>query len=408
MNLSRQQLLIALVFILGALCAYLFVTRNKSPETPETLAIPSTGTSTTDTGTASASQGGQPKVPSAPNATGASTRASDQANAASTPALIGKPAPELVRPGGFSNTDPFQLKDFIGQKIVLVQFWTTSSEESKHTIPYLTDWYGKYKNYGLVIVGVHTPRFQFERSKTVVDDYAHTHNISYPLVIDNGAETWHAYKNNYWPHTYLIDMSGRVVYDRKGEGGYQVLEEKIQSLLKDRTAKLHTAAVPDTKLTTMTGTVLDPSQRVSAEGFFGADKNGNLANGTPRKQGVQTFDSLSEPKMNMSYLFGSWNISGESAANMTEHDSLIYRYHGKVATLLADAKTLRMKVLLDGKPLTQANAGKDIVFEKGESVIYPINTRLYEVVNDQAGYGDHSLELIPSTGGFTIYSLTFN
>ena len=399
MNLSRQQLLVALCVILAALSVYLYITR-KSGVLPgaTTLNIAST-TETTPEAKADGTVPGSEGTQSTHSGAGAS---------ASTPALTGKLAPELVRPGGFSNSDPFQLKDFKGQKVVLLQFWTSSSEESAHTIPYLTDWYGKYKNYGLVVVGVHTPRFQFERSKSTVDDYARAYNMSYPLVIDNGAETWHAYKNNYWPHTYLIDMTGRIVYEKKGEGGYQVLEEKIQSLLKERAAKLRGAALPENKLTTFTGIPLDPSQRVSVEGFFGAQKNTNLANGTARKEGTQSFASISEPKLGMSYLFGSWNISSEFASNMTEHDSLIYRYHGKVAYVLAGAKSLRVKVLLDGKPLTQVNAGKDIQFEKGESVIYPGNIKLYEIVNDRAGYGDHSIELVPASGGFSIYSLVFN
>ncbi len=402
MNVSRQQFLTALVAVLAICCVYLFVTRSRGTETA-TVDGSSTSATTSETATATKPAG----EAAAPSTSAPSTRISD-ATSAGAPSLVGKTAPELVRPGGFSNSDPFQLKDLIGQKVVLVQFWTTSSEESAHTMPYLTDWYSKYKNYGLVIVAIHTPRFQFERSKSVVDDYARAHNMSFPLVIDNGAETWHAYKNNYWPHSYLIDMSGHIVYDKRGEGGYQTMEEKIQTLLKDRAAKLRGAAVPENKFTSFTGTPLDPSQRVTSEGFFGSDKNTDLANGIAGKSGVQTFDSLSEPKLGMAYLFGNWNISSEFASNMSDHDSLIYRYHGKVVYVLAGAKTSRVKVLLDGKALTQANAGKDIQFEKGDSVIYPGNTRLYEIVNDQSGYGDHSIELVPLAGGFSIYSLIFN
>jgi thiol-disulfide isomerase/thioredoxin len=322
--------------------------------------------------------------------------------------VTGKMAPELIRPGGFTNTDPFLLSDLRGKKIVLVEFWTTSSMNAGRTIPYLNDWYLKYHNYGLSIVAIHTPRFIFERSKTTVDQFAFTHNMPYAIVMDNGAETWTAYKNTTWPHLYLIDLDGKIVYDHAGEGSYVDTEKKLLSLLNSRAIKLKLPAPPDQTLTTPTSDVIDLTKLGSSETFFGSARNTTLANGTKGIEGVQTFDSLVEPKLNSLYLFGVWKITREYAESMTEHTSIINRFHAKhVYTIMGAQKILRVRVLLDGKPLTESNAGKDIRIEKGESVFYVDHEHFYDVVNLSNGYADHTIELIPESGGLDVYTLTF-
>jgi peroxiredoxin len=314
-----------------------------------------------------------------------------------------------VRPGGFTNADPFTLQSLRGQRIVLLEFWTTSSIDAAHTMPYLSDWDGKYRNFGLTVIGVHTPRFTFERSKTVVDEYAKAHNMSFPLVIDNNAETWKAYKNSVWPHLYLIDLSGRIVYEHAGDGAYALTEQKLLDLLNARAKQLKLPAPPDQKLTKLPPDDTDPSQVKKHETFFGASRNTDLANGTAGKEGVQTFDSLSEPKLGSLYLFGGWKISREYAENLSEHTSILYRYHAKhVYSIMGSVKMVRVKVLVDGKPLSEKDAGKDVRFEKGESVFYVTHERLYDIVNSSAGYADRTIELIPETGGLDVYTLTFD
>lgn len=335
------------------------------------------------------------------------SRTNSAVNLHPTP-LTGKTAPEFIRPGGFTNGDPFLLKDLRGKKIVLIEFWTTSSMNAVRTIPYLNDWQAKYHNYGLTIVAVHTPRFTFERSKTTVDAFAHDHNMSYPIVIDNGAETWTAYKNTIWPHLYLIDLDGKIVYDHSGEGAYQATEQKLLELLNNRAVKLKLPAPPEQKISNLTVDTSDAKLLGSSEAFFGANRNKNLANGTAGKEGLQNFDTLTEPKLNMEYLFGSWNINRESAQNLTEHTSLIYRFNAKrVFTIMGSQKLLRVKVLLDGKPLDTTTAGKDVRFEKGESVFYVDREHFYDIVNLQAGYGEHTIEFSPDSGGLNVYTLTF-
>ena len=321
--------------------------------------------------------------------------------------LSGKMAPEFVRPGGFTNSDPFLLKDLRGKKVVLVEFWTTSSINSVRSVPYLNDWYAKYHNYGLTIVAIHTPRFAFERSKIIPDQFAASHNMGFPLVIDNGAETWTAYKNATWPHLYLIDLDGRIVYDHAGEGAYDTTERKLLALLNDRAAKLKLPAPVNQKISDIQGDTTDLTQLKSSEALFGSASNKNLANGIPGKDGVQTFSTLSEPKLNMEYLFGGWKITHDYAENLTEQTSAMYRFHAKqVFAIMGSQKIIRVKVLLDGKPLDAAIAGRDVHFEKGDSVLYVDRERFYDIVH-LTNYADHTIELTPDSGGLDLYTLTF-
>ena len=129
-------------------------------------------------------------------------------------------AKEFITPSGFINTPAFKLSDIVGKKVVLIDFWTYSCINCQRTIPYLNAWYNKYKDYGLVIVGVHTPEFDFEKDQSNVAAAVQKAGITYPVVMDNDQGTWNAYGNQYWPREYLIDIDGYVVHDHIGEGGY--------------------------------------------------------------------------------------------------------------------------------------------------------------------------------------------
>jgi thiol-disulfide isomerase/thioredoxin len=143
-------------------------------------------------------------------------------------------AKELVDPSGFINTPALKLSDIVGKKVVLVDFWTYSCINCQRTIPYLNAWYQKYKDSGLVIVGVHTPEFDFEKDQSNVAAAVKKLGIQYPVVMDNNMGTWNAYGNQYWPHEYLIDVDGYVVDDHIGEGGYAATEKAIQAALTER------------------------------------------------------------------------------------------------------------------------------------------------------------------------------
>lgn len=148
-------------------------------------------------------------------------------NSAST----GQMLPEFQGIAEWLNSNPLTISDLKGN-VVLIQFWTFSCINCQRTLPYVTKWHEQYAAKGLKIVGVHTPEFAFERDANNIKDAMQKHGIKYPVPIDNEFKTWKAYGNEYWPHLYLADRQGNLVYDHIGEGAYEKTEQTIQSLLK--------------------------------------------------------------------------------------------------------------------------------------------------------------------------------
>jgi thiol-disulfide isomerase/thioredoxin len=144
-----------------------------------------------------------------------------------------KKAPEFTGISGFINTPvPIKLSDLKG-KVVLVHFWTYTCINCIHTIPHLNDWYQKYSNKGLVIVGVQTPEFSDEKNIDNVKTAVNKFQIKYPVILDNNYASWNAYGNNYWPRDYVVDNQGYIRYNHIGEGDYNQTEQMIQSLLAE-------------------------------------------------------------------------------------------------------------------------------------------------------------------------------
>jgi thiol-disulfide isomerase/thioredoxin len=149
--------------------------------------------------------------------------------------MVEKSAPEIKGIAHWLNTPdgaPLSLADLRG-KVVLVDFWTYSCVNCQRDLPYVTAWDKKYRDYGLVIIGVHTPEFRFEQKLENVQAEVTKYDIEYPVALDNSYQTWRAFQNHYWPAKYLIDASGKIVYMRFGEGGYEEFEQKIQALLQE-------------------------------------------------------------------------------------------------------------------------------------------------------------------------------
>ena len=196
-------------------------------------------------------------------------------------AKIYQKAPELVSPDGYINTDgqPISLSQYIGKDVVLVDFWDYSCINCQRTIPYLNAWYQKYKDQGLVIIGVHTPEFSFEHLQSNVAAAVNQFGIKYPVVLDNEYKTWNAYQNEYWPNEYLIDIDGYIVHNQAGEGNYDETEKAIQQALAERAARLGTNVIVAT--TTVAIPTTDLSAIQSSETYFGSNRNEYLGNGTP-------------------------------------------------------------------------------------------------------------------------------
>jgi len=140
------------------------------------------------------------------------------------------PAPEFTGIHNWLNSPPLSMQQLRG-KVVLVDFWTYTCINCIRTLPYVKSWHEKYKDQGLVVVGVHTPEYPFERSTANVQSAIKRFGISYPVAQDNRYATWQAYSNQFWPAVYLIDKQGQVVYTHFGEGAYQETEAKIRALL---------------------------------------------------------------------------------------------------------------------------------------------------------------------------------
>ncbi len=313
-------------------------------------------------------------------------------------------AKEIVDPQGFVNTGAFTLSQYIGKKVILVDFWTYSCINCQRTIPYLNAWYEKYKDKGLVIVGVHTPEFQFEKEYTNVAKAVKDLGIKYPVVLDSAMGTWSAYNNRYWPREYLIDIDGYVVHDHIGEGAYDETEREIQKALQERSDVLNIATSIGTGITVPTDMIpMDQSKVMSPETYFGAGRNEYLGNGTAGVVGMQTLSIPDALVPNALYLSGTWNFQDQFATSVSEGAKIIYKYSAKNVYFVASSDNgVKIKVLRDGKPLG-SEAGKDL---GADGTVFIKDNRLYKLI-EGADYGEHTLEIQVVNPGLTAFTFTF-
>jgi thiol-disulfide isomerase/thioredoxin len=138
----------------------------------------------------------------------------------------------LVGGGQWFNSDPLTLASLRG-KVVLVQFWTFGCYNCRNTLSHVQQWWADYKDKGLVIVGVHTPEFSSESVPENVQQATAELGVTWPVVLDNDKQIWRAYRNHYWPHFYLVDKQGRIVYDHIGEGAYDATARSIEAALAE-------------------------------------------------------------------------------------------------------------------------------------------------------------------------------
>ncbi|MDA9498452.1 thioredoxin family protein [Bradyrhizobium sp. CCBAU 11357] len=147
-----------------------------------------------------------------------------------TAAASQQPAPDFAGITNWFNSKPLSIADLRG-KVVLVDFWTYGCVNCVNTLPHVTELYAKYRDRGLVVVGVHTPEFPFERSAANVQAALKRHGITYPVAQDNESKTWNAYRNQYWPAQYIVDQSGKIVFQHAGEGRYDEIDRTVARLL---------------------------------------------------------------------------------------------------------------------------------------------------------------------------------
>ncbi len=305
--------------------------------------------------------------------------------------VMGSGVPEITNPFGFVNAEPFRLADLIGKKVIMVDFWTYSCINCQRTLPYINAWYDKYKDNGLEIIGIHTPEFDFEKVLGNVQAAVKKYGITYPVVLDNDYGTWTAYQNRYWPHKFLIDIHGNIVYDHIGEGGYEETEAVIQQLLKERAVTFGDAATVESDMT-KPANVMVPGDVGSPETYFGAARNEYLANGSRGVVGVQNFTAPSKTKLNELYLAGAWDIQNEFAQNTKAGDRILFRYAAQNVYMVASSE-----------------AGVDILIKQDGKAVKTIHVKmddLYPLIQDAAS-GEHELEVEVRGAGLKAFTFTF-
>lgn len=314
-------------------------------------------------------------------------------------------AREITMPAGFLNSEPFALKDHIGEKVILLDIWTYSCINCQRTLPYITAWDDKYRDDGLLVVGVHSPEFEFEKDPENVRKAMEQFGIKYPVVLDNDFGTWHAYRNRYWPRKYLIDIDGYVVYDHIGEGAYDQTEKVIQDLLKERAKRLGIDADIASELVDVTVPDAPTSKKRSPETYFGAWRNHNFGNGDPGVMGEVSLKPPVETIRNIFYLSGDWDIKRQHALSRGSESAIHMRYRGDKVFFVASApgSGVTIQVLQDGEPVTEAR-GED-VDENGRVLIN--EERLYKLIDNGNATEDHVLEIIIEGGELEAYTFTF-
>lgn len=311
------------------------------------------------------------------------------------------PYVEIVDPAGFVNTDPLKLGDLVGKKVILLDFMTYSCINCQRTFPFLNAWYEKYKDAGLEIVGIHTPEFAFEHDIDNVRSAARQFGLEFPIVLDNDYATWRAYGNSFWPHKYLIDIQGNIVYDHIGEGAYDETEMKIRELLMDRAVRLGESAPLDMSIAAHTINV-QASRAESPETYFGARRNKTLTNGTSGVEGTVELalpDSLDQDKL---YLKGTWNITREFAEAGASSE-VVYRYQAQDVYLVARSSMgARVEILVDGTLVGSAR-GDDVAKDGTASIV---DSRLYKLIHHPRSE-EHTLTIRVLEGSVEFYTFTF-
>jgi cytochrome c biogenesis protein CcdA/thiol-disulfide isomerase/thioredoxin len=309
--------------------------------------------------------------------------------------------PEFAKIAAWLNSPPLSPASLRG-KVVLVDFWTYSCINCIRTFPYITRWYDKYKDQGLVIVGVHTPEFAFEKDKGNVEKAIKRYGIRYPVALDNFYGTWDAYRNNAWPAHYLFDAQGRLRETHFGEGNYEKTEEAIQSLLAE--AKLLHTPVPLDRAKPN----VDFSLIGSPETYVGYRRAENFA--SPQKVAPERTANYSAPSslsLNQWALEGTWKVTGEAAVLEAPGGGIRFRFQAPKLNLVmkGEGKGARARVLLDGKPVPAAFRGTDVGSDGKLSVGY---SRLYNLVSLPAGERlDHLFEIVFDDPGVEAYAFTF-
>ena len=300
--------------------------------------------------------------------------------------------PDLDGAIGWLNSAPLSRKSLRG-KVVLVNFWTYTCINSLRPLPYVKNWAAKYKDAGLVLIGVHTPEFSFEHEPVNVENAVRNLNVTFPVAIDSNYRIWQSFNNQAWPAQYLVDAKGRIRYHHFGEGDYGEIERVIQELLKENGA---TGLASDTTSVSGVGIEAAPdwTDERSPETYIGYRQAQNFASPERvRKDSIQVFSAPAKLSLNHWGLSGSWNVNAESAvlqaAAWKDRVPVPQPRPAPGAGSAKDGKPVRFVVRLDGAAPGE-NCGVDTAPDGSGEIREP---RLYQLIRQKGPIVDRTFEI---------------
>jgi thiol-disulfide isomerase/thioredoxin len=302
---------------------------------------------------------------------------------------------------------PRLTPDGLRGKVVLVDFWTYSCINWRRTLPYLRAWADKYRTRGLLVIGAHTPEFQFEKTAANVRWAVKNMAITYPVAVDSEYAIWGAFSNEYWPALYLVDARGHVRYRKFGEGDYERSERVIQQLLAEASAAPVSRDLVSVDPDGVEAAAAWDSLQ-SPETYLGYER----AEGFASPRGVapderRAYSTPTELSLNDWALSGTWTIASWSAASNEGNGRIAYRFHARDLHLVmgpaAQRGSVRFRVLIDGQPPGAAH-GEDIDAEGNGSIT---QQRLYQLIRQPMPIADRLFEIQFQNPGAEVFSFTF-
>lgn len=310
-------------------------------------------------------------------------------------------APELAGISGYINAPSNLTIASLRGKVVLIDFWTYTCINCIRTLPYVESWHEKYAEDGLVIIGVHTPEFDFEKKRENVQAAVEKYGIKYAVAQDNDYETWRAYQNSYWPRKYLIDANGRIRYDRIGEGGYGETEAKIVELLSE--AKNGKVELNGSKPNAVT---VNPYGVGTPEIYFGQNfRRAPLGNAQPLFLGQKINATLPAQDLipNLAYLEGEWENGADGMKLASKNGAVELVFTAKNVNIVAGSMNgTKLRMHIDGKKVERQDYCPDAPY--GTCTVG--EQRLYSIIV-LPDYGTHRLRIEAEGEGFEIFTFTF-
>ncbi|MGC1576574.1 MAG: cytochrome c biogenesis protein DipZ [Beijerinckiaceae bacterium] len=327
-------------------------------------------------------------------------------SAAQTEALpVEGPLPMLSGAVEWLNSPPLTAEGLKG-KVVLVDFWTYSCINCLRAIPYVRAWAEKYKDQGLVVIGVHAPEFAFEKNIGNVKKAVSDLKIDYPVAIDNDYAIWKAFNNDYWPAHYFIDAEGRIRHHHFGEGDYEESEKVIQQLLAEAgKTNMPTALVAVNA--SGVAAAADMNNVGSPETYIGYDRAENFVSPGDAVRDAPHVYSAGTPRLNEWGLSGDWTIGAEHAVLNEKGGGIVYRFHARdlhvVLGPASEGGAIRYRVTIDGVAPGDSH-GADVDAD-GQGVV--TGQRLYQLVRQNGEIGDRTFEIRFLDPGVQAYAFTF-